>query len=183
KESKRTFRLHKASFEEIRAKLESLHQDVCASRYASSEITDMNDWVKQDLVDDNITVTDVETNAEQISSWLQRSRTSLGYVFSERGEGDSDNETIITQATAAQTANRYNFMTGKPKYAREKTATEVIEIPDGTEKTSSSDSATDDVSMAVNTAEAPIEDCTETVKLLHENKLTGALEEPTRKLL
>lgn len=66
---------HEASFEEIRAKLDALHQDVLSGKRAPSLLTDMDDWVKQELIADDVTVTDVEVNQKEITAWLDRFRS------------------------------------------------------------------------------------------------------------
>ncbi|ORY17530.1 hypothetical protein BCR34DRAFT_470364, partial [Clohesyomyces aquaticus] len=61
------------SFDEIRAKLNVIHQDVLAGKRDGSILTDIGNWsiLEQELIDDDITEIDVETNKDEIERWLE----------------------------------------------------------------------------------------------------------------
>jgi hypothetical protein len=67
---------HTKAFEEIKAKLDSIHEDIRTGKMDSTILTNMEDWgqLEKELVDDNITEVDVELNREHISKWLQKLR-------------------------------------------------------------------------------------------------------------
>ncbi|KAF2790086.1 hypothetical protein K505DRAFT_206201, partial [Melanomma pulvis-pyrius CBS 109.77] len=70
---------HIESFGEIVEKLDTIHQDVLAGRRNASILTNMDDWItlEQELVDDNITEVDVETNRDEIEEWLEYIRGKM----------------------------------------------------------------------------------------------------------
>jgi hypothetical protein len=69
---------HSQSFGEILAKLDKIHQDIVHKKRNASILTDINE-LQQELIDDNITEMDVETNRDEIAGWLSyiRGRASL----------------------------------------------------------------------------------------------------------
>ena len=68
--------MHTGSFDDIKAKLESIHEDVRAGRKDPTLLSGMDDWgtLEQELVDDNITEVDVELNKDLIGDWLKQMR-------------------------------------------------------------------------------------------------------------
>ncbi|OCL10318.1 hypothetical protein AOQ84DRAFT_256489, partial [Glonium stellatum] len=68
--------MHGTAFEKIKTKLDLIHQDVIAGKKGPALLSDMQDWgsLEQELVDDNITETDVELNKDYIVEWLKKTR-------------------------------------------------------------------------------------------------------------
>ncbi|KAF2641034.1 hypothetical protein P280DRAFT_300321 [Massarina eburnea CBS 473.64] len=117
-------------FEEIKIKLDALHEDVLAGKKGPSVITDMEGWIKQELVDDDITVTDVEVNQEQISAWLERLRLQddMGAVLKDivKREGaadasESSSPSMAGDARECQDQNLPEHIEGESLSPRRKT--------------------------------------------------------------
>jgi len=62
------------AFHEINSKLDALYEDNRFGRRDPSMVASTDDWIKQELVDDNITEADVELNREYIAACLERIR-------------------------------------------------------------------------------------------------------------
>jgi hypothetical protein len=68
---------HTVSFEDIKRRLDVIHNEVLAGKRDASIFTDRNGSVlEHELLDDDITEIDVEINKREISSWLTQVRTS-----------------------------------------------------------------------------------------------------------
>ena len=71
-----TQEIHTNAFGEIKAHLRSIHEEVRAGKKDPTLLTSMEDsgTLESELVDDNITVVDEESDKDKIREWLQRIR-------------------------------------------------------------------------------------------------------------
>jgi hypothetical protein len=68
---------HTVSFEDIKRRLDAIHEDVLAGKRDASIFMDQDGCaLEHELLDDDITEIDVETNKREITSWLTQIRTS-----------------------------------------------------------------------------------------------------------
>lgn len=153
------------SLEEILQKLDSVHQAVRAGKRDPSVLTDMDDWIKQELVDDNITETDVEVNREEISAWLERLRvngefTSVLNGIAEQEENDEDGESSVVPDLSFQprrkTANKAPKAATNASDLRPLEASEERAYHETGYKSSSPTDAEQSVSSHASEAEIPI---------------------------
>lgn len=71
--------LHTKAFREIKAKLDSIHQDMLTGKKDPALLASMEDWgsLEKELVDDNITEVDVELNKDYIAEWLESRKSEV----------------------------------------------------------------------------------------------------------
>lgn len=96
---------HVISFGDIGNRLNDIYQEVIAGRRDASIITDMDSWatLKQEIIDDDITEVDVETNRDEIELWLEqvKKRTDMDDVLKE-AVGMEESQTLTPRPVGNQ---------------------------------------------------------------------------------
>lgn len=106
---------HTNSFGEIKAKLESIHNDVRSGRKDPTLLSSMDDWgtLEQELLDDNITEVDVELNKDMIGEWLKQMQIDKGSGQSQEADSKGRYQATVEDAEEEETndLNRHTTQT------------------------------------------------------------------------